>query len=101
MTLDEATQLLEKLGFHITNGLGYATMDVSMRCDRCSQTGSLPCRCSVISEDEVRRALPNRRSDGEPATISVARVEAVLRLISPDHITPMGRRMIQEVLDDA
>lgn len=30
----------------------------------------------------------------------VARIRAVLRLISPDDITPMGIRMIEKVLDD-
>jgi hypothetical protein len=31
---------------------------------------------------------------------TIDRVRAVLRLLSPDHITPVGRRMIEKVLDD-
>jgi hypothetical protein len=31
----------------------------------------------------------------------VARVRACLKLIGPDHITPMGVRMIEKILDDA
>lgn len=31
---------------------------------------------------------------------TIDRVRAVLRLIGPDHITPVGRRMIERVLDD-
>jgi hypothetical protein len=31
---------------------------------------------------------------------TIERVRAVLRLISPDHITPVGRRMIEKVLDE-
>jgi hypothetical protein len=31
----------------------------------------------------------------------VARVRAVLRLISPDYITPLGVRMVEKVLDEA
>jgi hypothetical protein len=31
---------------------------------------------------------------------TIERVRAVLRLISPDDITPMGVRMIEKVLDD-
>lgn len=30
----------------------------------------------------------------------VSRIRAVLRLISPDDITPMGVRMVEKVLDD-
>lgn len=33
-------------------------------------------------------------------TATIERVRAVLRAISPDHITPVGRRMIEKVLDD-
>jgi len=32
--------------------------------------------------------------------VPVARIRAVLRLISPDHITPMGKRMIESVLEE-
>lgn len=31
----------------------------------------------------------------------VARIRAALILISPDEITPMGRRMLERILDDA
>jgi hypothetical protein len=31
----------------------------------------------------------------------VARIRAALILISPDDITPMGRRMLERILDDA
>lgn len=33
-------------------------------------------------------------------TAIIERVRAVLRLLGPDHITPVGRRMIEKVLDD-
>jgi Helix-turn-helix len=35
------------------------------------------------------------------AAVPVAQVRAALRLISPDHITPMGARIIEKVLDAA
>lgn len=31
---------------------------------------------------------------------TIERVRAVLRLLSPDHITPLGVRMIEKVLDE-
>jgi hypothetical protein len=31
---------------------------------------------------------------------TIVRVRAALRLISPDHITPWGRRLLERVLDD-
>jgi hypothetical protein len=41
------------------------------------------------------------REDGraEQAAADRARVEAVLRLISPDHITPIGARQVRAALD--
>lgn len=33
-------------------------------------------------------------------SVPIERMRAVLRLISPDHITPMGRRMIEKVIDE-
>ena len=31
---------------------------------------------------------------------TIERVRAVLRLLGPDHITPLGVRMIEKVLDE-
>lgn len=35
------------------------------------------------------------------ATVEVERIRAVLRLIAPDHITPVGARQIERVLQEA
>lgn len=38
---------------------------------------------------------------GSGVTALVARVRAALTLIGPDHITPMGARVIKKILDEA
>lgn len=44
------------------------------------------------------RQDPHRRV---PVEDLIARVRAALKLISPEHITPMGARIIEKVLDAA
>ena len=38
---------------------------------------------------------------GRPTNeLALRRIRAAIRLLSPDHITPWGRRLLERVLDD-
>lgn len=62
-----------------------------MRIDRCKGCGEY----IDIASDHAPGCTRNQSTEA-----LVSRIRAVLRLISPDEITPMGVRMIEKVLDD-
>lgn len=57
--------------------------------------------CAVGGHRADRGRIPDRVCSGQDDPMSpseAARLESVLRLISPDHITPIGVRMIQQAM---
>lgn len=48
--------------------------------------------------DDRRYEIGN---DGPVCMVEVERVKAAIRLIYPDHLTPIGKRMLEQALEQA